>query len=138
MEFDQAALSPPEGYKDGSLQQALGGVLGSHIFGAQHIQQLQVIQRLQAQRAAMIAAQRSTGNNSSNQSGSSKNHSTPSPPQQTQASTVCTECAECTECAAKSENDEGKQLIKKTFENCHELMGNLNLFYIRSFHVLHL
>lgn len=103
--MDQAALSPPEGYKDGGLQQALGGVLGSHIFGAQHIQQLQVIQRLQAKRAAMLAAQRSN-NNGTNQSGSSKNHTIPPPP--LPAQTICTECAECSECAAKQEHDEGK------------------------------
>lgn len=103
--MDQAALSPPEGYKDGGLQQALGGVLGSHIFGAQHIQQLQVIQRLQAKRAAMLAAQRSNNNGTTNQSGSSKNHPIPPPPPQAQ--TICTECAECTECAAKQEHDEG-------------------------------
>lgn len=108
MEFvDQAALSPPEGYKDGGLQQALGGVLGGHIFGAQHIQQLQVIQRLQAKRAAMLAAQRAN-NNGTNQSGSSKNHPAPPPPPPPPSSqTICTECAECTECAAKQEHDEG-------------------------------
>lgn len=100
--MDQAALSPPDGYKDGL--QALGGVLGSHIFGAQHYQQLQVIQQLQAQRAAMIAAQRS--NNNTNQKSSSKNHSAPPPSPASQ--TVCSECAECTECAAKQEHDEGK------------------------------
>lgn len=105
---DQAALSPPEGYKDGGLQQALGGVLGSHIFGAQHIQQLQVIQRLQAKRAAMLAAQRTNNNGTTNQSGSSKNH--PAPPPPPQAQTICTECAECTECAAKQEHDEGMYL----------------------------
>lgn len=108
MEFvDQAALSPPDGYKDGL--QALGGVLGSHIFGAQHYQQLQVIQQLQAQRAAMIAAQRT--NNNTNQKSSSKNHSvpaaTPAPAPPPPSQTVCTECAECTECAAKQEHDEG-------------------------------
>lgn len=99
--MDQAALSPPEGYKDGGLQQALGGVLGSHIFGAQHIQQLQVIQRLQAKRAAMLAAQRSN-NNGTNPSSSSKSIPQPLPTQN-----ICTECAECTECAAKQEHDEG-------------------------------
>lgn len=108
MEFvDQAALSPPEGYKDGGLQQALGGVLGNHIFGAQHIQQLQVIQRLQAKRAAMLAAQRTTNNNGTNQSGSSKNNNAPPPPP---AQTICSECAECSECAAKQESEEGKWL----------------------------
>lgn len=75
---DPAALSPPEGYKDGSgaggaggggptsgggaggkLPGALAGALGGHVFGAQHMQQLQVIQRLQAQRAAMLAARAS-------------------------------------------------------------------------------
>lgn len=113
--MDQAALSPPEGYKDGGLQQALGGVLGSHIFGAQHIQQLQVIQRLQAKRAAMLAAQRSNNNGTTNQSGSSKNHPVPPPPPQAQ--TICTECAECTECAAKQEHDEGKCLC---FNECSQ------------------
>lgn len=116
MEFvDQAALSPPDGYKDAGLQQALGGVLGSHIFGAQHLQQLQVIQRLQAQRAAMMAAQRTpstTNSNTSASGGSSKGHSIPQPPPPPTSmpppeSTICTECAECTECA-KSEHDEGK------------------------------
>ncbi|XP_062715996.1 uncharacterized protein LOC109426211 isoform X3 [Aedes albopictus] len=60
---DQATLSPPEGYKDGSglLDNALGGALGGHVFGAQHIQQLQVIQRLQQQRAAMLAARAAAG-----------------------------------------------------------------------------
>lgn len=116
MEFvDQAALSPPEGYKDGGLQQALGGVLGGHVFGAQHIQQLQVIQRLQAQRAAMLAAQQkpsATNAASSNMSGSMKNHPIPQPPPPPtslppQEPAICTECAECTECA-QSEHDEGK------------------------------
>lgn len=101
---DQAALSPPEGYKDGGLQQALGGVLGSHIFGAQHMQQLQVIQRLQAKRAAMLAAQQRTNNNGTNQGSSSKVQPAPPPPP---SQTICTECAECTECAAKQEHDEG-------------------------------
>lgn len=101
---DQAALSPPEGYKDGGLQQALGGVLGSHIFGAQHMQQLQVIQRLQAKRAAMLAAQQRTTNNGTKEGSSSKVHPAPPPPP---SQTICTECAECTECAAKQEHDEG-------------------------------
>lgn len=112
MEFvDQAALSPPEGYKDGGLQQALGGVLGSHVFGAQHIQQLQVIQRLQAQRAAMLASQQKPSSGS-NTSGLMKGHPIPQPPPPPtslppQEPAICTECAECTECA-KSEHDEGK------------------------------
>lgn len=107
MDFvDQAALSPPEGYKDGGLQQALGGVLGSHIFGAQHIQQLQVIQRLQAKRAAMLAAQRANNNGTGQSGGSSKSQPTPPPPPPP-SQTICTECAECTECAAKQEHDEG-------------------------------
>lgn len=62
LEFDDdAALSPPDGYKDNGLKEALDGTLTSghgHIFGAQHLQQLQVIQRLQQQRAAMLAAAR--------------------------------------------------------------------------------
>lgn len=111
---DQAALSPPDGYKDAGLQQALGGVLGSHIFGAQHIQQLQVIQRLQAKRAAMLAAQRSNSNGTSQSSSSSKVHPAPPPPppppSQSQPQTICTECAECTECAAKQEHDEGTSI----------------------------
>lgn len=112
MEFGDAQLSPPEGYKDGGLQQALGGVLGSHIFGAQHIQQLQVIQRLQAKRAAMLAAQKTNNNGTSQPTSgsSSKNHSTPTPtpppPPPPPSQTICTECAECTECAAK-EHEEG-------------------------------
>lgn len=113
---DQAALSPPDGYKDGGLQQALGGVLGNHIFGAQHLQQLQVIQRLQAQRAAMLAAQRPTTTNSNTStSGTSKGHPIPQPPPPPtslppQEPAICTECAECTECA-KSEHDEGKSFF---------------------------
>lgn len=59
---DPAALSPPEGYKDGGkLANTLGNALGGHVFGAQHMQQLQVIQRLQAQRAAMLAARATNG-----------------------------------------------------------------------------
>lgn len=87
---DQATLSPPEGYKDGSLlDSALSGALGNHVFGAQHIQQLQVIQRLQQQRAAMLAARAAVANSSSPQT---------TPAADPQA--VCTECAECAECAA--------------------------------------
>lgn len=104
---DPAALSPPEGYKDGSggvggaggkLSSALGGALGGHVFGAQHMQQLQVIQRLQAQRAAMLAARATNGQQVQIQSQPS------SVQQQTidsSLTTVCTECAECAECAAK-------------------------------------
>lgn len=112
---DQAALSPPEGYKDGgaNLQQALGGALGGHIFGAQHIQQLQVIQRLQAQRAAMLAA-RATAANPNQPTASANNNprSAQSPvpqvaPAMPATNTICTECAECSECAAKQEHDEG-------------------------------
>lgn len=57
---DEAALSPPDGYKDNGLKNTLGGALSGHIFGAQHLQQLQVIQRLQQQRAAMLAARNNT------------------------------------------------------------------------------
>ncbi|XP_059621245.1 uncharacterized protein LOC132264923 [Phlebotomus argentipes] len=94
MEFvDQATLSPPEGYKDGgALTNALGGALGGHVFGAQHIQQLQVIQKLQQQRAAMLAARGQA-----------------TAPQQGDASMqqpVCMECAECAECAAKQMQEE--------------------------------
>lgn len=112
---DQAALSPPEGYKDGgaNLQQALGGALGGHIFGAQHIQQLQVIQRLQAQRAAMLAA-RSSGHNQNQSTTSPHSKASSTKPTATAeaaaaAANVCTECAECSECAAKQEHDEGKR-----------------------------
>ncbi|XP_037943566.1 uncharacterized protein LOC119676366, partial [Teleopsis dalmanni] len=116
---DEAALSPPDGYKDNGLKNTLGGVLSSHIFGAQHIQQLQVIQRLQQQRAVMFAA-RSTNQISSSsavltshQSRNADNTSPPSnvamgaiqKPQQhspdANSQGICTECAECAECAAK-------------------------------------
>ncbi|XP_058822699.1 uncharacterized protein LOC131684135 isoform X2 [Topomyia yanbarensis] len=134
---DQATLSPPEGYKDGSglLDNALGGALGGHVFGAQHIQQLQVIQRLQQQRAAMLAARaaagqqgQQTGSTQTSQAGTGGGGggvggggtavvagSTGSgtgiagqtqPQQQQQQQTVCTECAECAECAAKQLHDE--------------------------------
>lgn len=118
---DQAALSPPEGYKDGgaNLQQALGGALGGHIFGAQHIQQLQVIQRLQAQRAAMLAARATAAGGNPNQSSGSINNNSrssqspvPQVPSSVPASnTICTECAECSECAAKQEHDDGMYYI---------------------------
>lgn len=116
---DQAALSPPEGYKDGgaggdgslvggisasataNLQQALGGALGGHVFGAQHLQQLQVIQRLQAQRAAMMAARASA---SQNQIVNTQH----SAAMASSASTVCAECAECAECAAKMNHEDGE------------------------------
>lgn len=102
---DPAALSPPEGYKDGgSLSNALGGALGGHVFGAQHMQQLQVIQRLQAQRAAMLAARASNG-----QPGQTTQHVNNSGPiVDSNQSAVCTECAECAECAAKQLQDEGE------------------------------
>ncbi|XP_055548546.1 uncharacterized protein LOC129732077 isoform X2 [Wyeomyia smithii] len=123
---DQATLSPPEGYKDGSglLDNALGGALGGHVFGAQHIQQLQVIQRLQQQRAAMLAARaaagqqgQQTGSTQTSQTGGSGSGGTggtgtgtgqaqPPPPPSQQQQTVCTECAECAECAAKQLHDE--------------------------------
>lgn len=114
---DQAALSPPEGYKDGSgnLQQTLGGAFGGHIFGAQHIQQLQVIQRLQAQRAAMLAARANTQNQSSTNATSKTTTTKASESATTAAATaaiaasgICSECAECSECAAKQEHDDGK------------------------------
>lgn len=114
--MDQAALSPPEGYKDGgNLQAALGGALGGHVFGAQHIQQLQVIQRLQAQRAAMLAAARAnTGQQPpANVVPTTINQTATGPHQSAAASTVCTECAECAECAAK----EGQTNGKFTFPN---------------------
>lgn len=103
---DPAALSPPEGYKDGSggvggaggkLSSALGGALGGHVFGAQHMQQLQVIQRLQAQRAAMLAARATNGQQVQIQSSAVQQQQTIDP----SLTTVCTECAECAECAAK-------------------------------------
>lgn len=103
---DPAALSPPEGYKDGgSLTNALGGALGGHVFGAQHMQQLQVIQRLQAQRAAMLAAragQQGQTSQNLNNSGSIVDAS---------QSAVCTECAECAECAAKQMQDDGELFL---------------------------
>ncbi|XP_037041361.1 uncharacterized protein LOC119078050 isoform X3 [Bradysia coprophila] len=100
---DPAALSPPEGYKDGgSLSNALGGALGGHVFGAQHMQQLQVIQRLQAQRAAMLAARASNGQ----QGQTAQNVNNSGPIVDSNPSTVCTECAECAECAAKQLQDE--------------------------------
>lgn len=113
---DPAALSPPEGYKDGSggggaggkLSSALGGALGGHVFGAQHMQQLQVIQRLQAQRAAMLAARATNGQQVQIQSQTS----TGQQQQQTidpSLTTVCSECAECAECAAKQM--QGKQFF---------------------------
>lgn len=112
MEFvDQAALSPPEGYKDGgNLQAALGGALGGHVFGAQHIQQLQVIQRLQAQRAAMMAARATTqqppnATQTINQTATGQHQSPAAVP------AVCTECAECAECAAKQSQEDGELFI---------------------------
>lgn len=115
--MDQATLSPPEGYKDGgALQNALGGALGGHVFGAQHIQQLQVIQRLQQQRAAMLAAR--AGNQTTVPIVAGQPVIVPGAPTSTGGSqaqpvlvqnqvaqTVCTECAECAECAAKQLQD---------------------------------
>jgi hypothetical protein len=111
---DQATLSPPEGYKDGSnaalLDNALGGALGGHVFGAQHIQQLQVIQRLQQQRAAMLAAaQRGTPNIQPTSGAGQQQPGGTQVPQN--MANVCTECAECAECAAKQMLDDGKWII---------------------------
>lgn len=106
---DQAALSPPEGYKDGgSLQAALGGALGNHVFGAQHIQQLQVIQRLQAQRAAMLAAARANTNQPQANANASSINQTGQHQSSAAGPAVCTECAECAECAAKEGKPNGK------------------------------
>lgn len=114
MEFvDQATLSPPEGYKDGSLlDSALSDALSNHVFGAQHIQQLQVIQRLQQQRAAMLAA-RAAASNSTQQPVQQQPQPVQQPPQpqqqqaqQTaiidpqQSGEICPECTQCSECAA--------------------------------------
>ncbi|XP_017479604.1 PREDICTED: protein grainyhead-like [Rhagoletis zephyria] len=133
---DEAALSPPDGYKDNGLKNTLGGALSGHIFGAQHIQQLQVIQRLQQQRAAMLAAR----NNNQippppppvGSAALSQHHQQQHQQQQQQQQAgqqaqqqqhqqlqqqhspdddslgVCTECAECAECAAKQLQDTGK------------------------------
>lgn len=110
--MDQATLSPPEGYKDAAAL-ALGGALGGHVFGAQHIQQLQVIQRLQQQRAAMLAARNSQQPNNGvaatphpSQSATTTLPTNASSSSQSPYNQVCTECAECAECAAKQ--DEGK------------------------------
>lgn len=133
---DQAALSPPEGYKDGgTLQNALSGALGGHVFGAQHIQQLQVIQRLQQQRAAMLAARASTQPGAATTpTPQTQGQQQQQPPQQQSAAiqttkstvdlqtaqtqsamaNVCTECAECAECAAKQLLDAGKSLCIHT------------------------
>lgn len=103
---DQATLSPPEGYKDGSLlDSALSDALSNHVFGAQHIQQLQVIQRLQQQRAAMLAA-RAAANVSSQQQQQQQNQTQSQPQQQNviidpqQQGEICLECTQCSECAA--------------------------------------
>lgn len=125
---DPAALSPPEGYKDGGkLANTLGNALGGHVFGAQHMQQLQVIQRLQAQRAAMLAARATNGqaappssttagsagqpqlvpattgavSSAAQQQQQGNNGSLQQQQTMMDASNVCTECAECAECAAK-------------------------------------
>lgn len=90
-------MSPPEGYKDGSLlDSALTDALSNHVFGAQHIQQLQVIQRLQQQRAAMLAA-RAAANTSSQQQQQQQQNVIIDPQQQTE---ICPECTQCSECAA--------------------------------------
>ena len=126
--MDQATLSPPEGYKDGSgiLDAALGGALGGHVFGAQHIQQLQVIQRLQQQRAAMLAARAAVvqgqpatpGTITTTPATSTTNNI------QNNNQAVCTECAECAECAAKQLLDEGK----KTCVLYVDLFGKLSVY----------
>lgn len=130
---DEAALSPPDGYKDNGIKATLGGALSGHIFGAQHIQQLQVIQRLQQQRAAMLAQQRQqqqqqhnqippppppVGSSSSSQQQQQQQHlqhnanlqqqTAHSPDDDLQG--VCTECAECAECAAKQLQDSGRHI----------------------------
>lgn len=107
---DQATLSPPEGYKDGTLlDSALSDALSNHVFGAQHIQQLQVIQRLQQQRAAMLAARAATASNVSSAISSQQPTPPPPPPPTSTANDiidpqqqgeVCLECTQCSECAA--------------------------------------
>lgn len=117
--MDQATLSPPEGYKDAAaLTNALGGALGGHVFGAQHIQQLQVIQRLQQQRAAMLAARSNNGHQQGTNNGNSVAGGTPTQSAAVGAggatqpySQVCTECAECAECAAKQNQEDGKEIL---------------------------
>lgn len=105
---DQATLSPPEGYKDGTLlDSALSDALSNHVFGAQHIQQLQVIQRLQQQRAAMLAAR--AASNVSSQQPAHQPSTLPTTATTTtqnviidpqQQGEVCLECTQCSECAA--------------------------------------
>jgi hypothetical protein len=118
---DQATLSPPEGYKDGSLlDSALSDALSNHVFGAQHIQQLQVIQRLQQQRAAMLAARAAASSQQTQtQTQQQQQPQTQQQPiqQQTaiqqqqiqqqnviidpqQQAEICPECTQCSECAA--------------------------------------
>lgn len=129
---DPAALSPPEGYKDGgSLTNALGSALGGHVFGAQHMQQLQVIQRLQAQRAAMLAARASNGGGqqtplpAQSQTQSAPVHGTIVSTAATSpiTSSVCTECAECAECAAKQLQDDGMYIFVRLTYSKDEPMG---------------
>ncbi|XP_037940493.1 uncharacterized protein LOC119673299 [Teleopsis dalmanni] len=148
---DEAALSPPDGYKDNGLKNTLGGVLSSHIFGAQHIQQLQVIQRLQQQRAVMFAA-RSTNQISSSsavltshQSRNADNTSPPSnvamgaiqKPQQhspdANSQGICTECAECAECAAKQLQSTGWIVAGKA-EECLAPSHKINNMLINHNH----
>ncbi|XP_037914528.1 uncharacterized protein LOC119653699 isoform X3 [Hermetia illucens] len=102
---DEAALSPPDGYKDNGLN-ALSGALSGHVFGAQHIQQLQVIQRLQQQRAAMLAARASNQQSQPSQQNQQQQAQVATSPAEEGPIPVCTECAECVECAAKQLQDE--------------------------------
>ncbi|KAL7016344.1 hypothetical protein ACKWTF_009999 [Chironomus riparius] len=118
---DQATLSPPEGYKDGSLlDSALSDALSNHVFGAQHIQQLQVIQRLQQQRAAMLAARAAASSQQQTPQTTQQQQSIPIQQQQQQQqqipqqqiqqqnviidpqqqAEICPECTQCSECAA--------------------------------------
>lgn len=123
--MDQATLSPPEGYKDGSLlDNALSDALSNHVFGAQHIQQLQVIQRLQQQRAAMLAARAAAS--ASSQQQQTPQQQQPQPQQQQtqqqnviidpQQGEICPECTQCSECAAAklAELEAGGECLRKS------------------------